>query len=338
DDDSTPLTCHLGDSSPPSAPPSTDPPLDPPSPTLHASHAQVKPSPPSSHAPQPTPPLPARQPRRHHLLNGSTSGVQTYDEKTGDDDSTPPTCHLGDSSPPSSTPPSTDPPLDPPSPTLHASHAQVKPSPPSSHALQPTPPLPARQPRRHHLLNGSTSGVQTYDRKFSDEFTGAGNPSALHFYTNPPSNSCTRGDCFLVFSGGDTSPMGLVVSLGDKSGLDSEFAMMILVGWSTSLDGDANSHTRAGVLVACAIKTSPYGSSPLTQIGLTDFLPGRTVVDAAHRSSPLTQIGLTDFFPGRAVVDAAHRKCADVGYGFLPFSFSSLGELEKDAVALLKRI
>ncbi|GKE64925.1 hypothetical protein Tco_1519086 [Tanacetum coccineum] len=55
--------------------------------------------------------------------------------------------------------------------------------------------------------------------------------------------------------------------------------------------------------------------------------------------------GLTDFVPGHAVMDAAHHKsvkyeakCADIGYGFLPFSFSSLGELEKDAVALLMRI
>ncbi|GKC19104.1 40S ribosomal protein S25 [Tanacetum coccineum] len=47
----------------------------------------------------------------------------------------------------------------------------------------------------------------------------------------------------------------------------------------------------------------------------------------------------------RAVIDAAHRKrvkyeakCADIGYGFLPFSFSSLEELDKDAVTLLKRI
>ncbi|GKA60100.1 hypothetical protein Tco_0759413 [Tanacetum coccineum] len=31
-------------------------------------------------------------------------------------------------------------------------------------------------------------------------------------------------------------------------------------------------------------------------------------------------------------------KCAAIGYGFLPFSFSSLGELEADAVILLKRI
>ncbi|GJT30060.1 hypothetical protein Tco_0910335 [Tanacetum coccineum] len=31
-------------------------------------------------------------------------------------------------------------------------------------------------------------------------------------------------------------------------------------------------------------------------------------------------------------------KCAAIEYGFLPFSFSSLGELEADAVILLKRI
>ncbi|GKE52811.1 hypothetical protein Tco_1487967 [Tanacetum coccineum] len=32
-------------------------------------------------------------------------------------------------------------------------------------------------------------------------------------------------------------------------------------------------------------------------------------------------------------VDAYETNCADIGYGFLPFSFSSFGELEKDAVA-----
>ncbi|GKA91141.1 hypothetical protein Tco_0813011 [Tanacetum coccineum] len=62
-------------------------------------------------------------------------------------------------------------------------------------------------------------------------------------------------------------------------------------------------------------------------------------------SSPLTQIGMTHFAPGQAVTDAAHRKrdkymakCATIGYGFLPFSFSSLGELETDVVTLLRRI
>ena len=59
----------------------------------------------------------------------------------------------------------------------------------------------------------------------------------------------------------------------------------------------------------------------------------------------MTQSGLSDFVPGRVVADAAHRKrvkyessCRAIGYGFLPFSFSSLGELEREAVALLKRI
>ncbi|GJT48966.1 hypothetical protein Tco_0975123 [Tanacetum coccineum] len=62
-------------------------------------------------------------------------------------------------------------------------------------------------------------------------------------------------------------------------------------------------------------------------------------------SSPLTRTGMTDFAPGRAVIDAAQRKrgkyldkCAAIGYGFLPFSFSSLGELEANPVTLLKRI
>ncbi|GKA77127.1 hypothetical protein Tco_0783588 [Tanacetum coccineum] len=62
-------------------------------------------------------------------------------------------------------------------------------------------------------------------------------------------------------------------------------------------------------------------------------------------SLPLTQTRMVDFVPGRAVIDAAQRKCmkyeakcAAIGYGFLPFSFSSLGELEEDAVSLLKRI
>ncbi|GJR78905.1 hypothetical protein Tco_0149690 [Tanacetum coccineum] len=54
---------------------------------------------------------------------------------------------------------------------------------------------------------------------------------------------------------------------------------------------------------------------------------------------------MADSVPSRAVIDVAQRKrvkymakCAAIGYGFLPFSFSSLGELEDDAVTLLKRI
>ncbi|GJX76886.1 hypothetical protein Tco_0323697 [Tanacetum coccineum] len=54
---------------------------------------------------------------------------------------------------------------------------------------------------------------------------------------------------------------------------------------------------------------------------------------------------MADFEPGRAVIDATQRKrvkyeakYATIGYGFLPFTFSSLEELEGDAVTLLKRI
>nr|GEY49912.1 hypothetical protein [Tanacetum cinerariifolium] len=62
-------------------------------------------------------------------------------------------------------------------------------------------------------------------------------------------------------------------------------------------------------------------------------------------SSPLMQTGMVDFVPGRAVIDATHSKrvkyeakCANIGYDFLPFSFSSLQELENDTMTLLKRI
>ncbi|GJU06617.1 hypothetical protein Tco_1123047 [Tanacetum coccineum] len=58
-------------------------------------------------------------------------------------------------------------------------------------------------------------------------------------------------------------------------------------------------------------------------------------------SSALTQTGMVDFVPDRAVIDDAQRKrdkyidkCAAIGYGFLPFSFSSLGELEVECVFL----
>ncbi|GJS81651.1 hypothetical protein Tco_0748192, partial [Tanacetum coccineum] len=72
---------------------------------------------------------------------------------------------------------------------------------------------------------------------------------------------------------------------------------------------------------------------------------GRDVCVDLTGSSPLTQTGMVEFVSGRVVTEAAQRKrvkyeakCADIGYGFLPFLFSSFGELEKDAVTLLKRI
>ncbi|GKB45517.1 hypothetical protein Tco_0896270, partial [Tanacetum coccineum] len=54
--------------------------------------------------------------------------------------------------------------------------------------------------------------------------------------------------------------------------------------------------------------------------------------------SLLTQTEMADFMPGRAVINVAQRKrvkymakCTAIEYGFLPFSFSSLGELEEGA-------
>ncbi|GJU01066.1 hypothetical protein Tco_1111404 [Tanacetum coccineum] len=69
-----------------------------------------------------------------------------------------------------------------------------------------------------------------------------------------------------------------------------------------------------------------------------------TFIDICVSTGLLSGKELADFVPGRVVIDAIQRKrgkyrtkCADIGYGFLPFSFSSFGELEKDAVTLLKR-
>nr|GEW09322.1 hypothetical protein [Tanacetum cinerariifolium] len=54
---------------------------------------------------------------------------------------------------------------------------------------------------------------------------------------------------------------------------------------------------------------------------------------------------MVDSVSGRAVIDAVQgkhvkyeAKCANIGYDFLPFPFSSLGELEEDVFTLLKRI
>ncbi|GKD50458.1 hypothetical protein Tco_1279434 [Tanacetum coccineum] len=134
-------------------------------------------------------------------------------------------------------------------------------------------------------------------------------------------------------------------------------ADMLLYSWDGGLD-------------VCVDLTRP---SLLTRTGMVNFVPGRVVIDAAkHKrdkplrpadmllyswdgrldlyvdltgSSPLTQTGMVYSVPGRAMIDDAQRKCgkymakcATIGYGFLPFSLSSLRELEAGAVTLLKRI
>ncbi|GKC87222.1 hypothetical protein Tco_1147871 [Tanacetum coccineum] len=154
------------------------------------------------------------------------------------------------------------------------------------------------------------------------------------FFVSPPCSACSkvfRGD---IYGDHDVSCAGIIgikhrhnvvrdtlvdicfrsgisagkeVDIGLDGGRDKPLrpADMLLYSWDKGLD-------------VCVDLT---GSSPLTQTGMVDFVHGRAVIDAAHRK--------------RVKYEA---KCADIGYGFLPFSFSSFGELEIDAVTLLKRI
>nr|GEX01144.1 hypothetical protein [Tanacetum cinerariifolium] len=85
---------------------------------------------------------------------------------------------------------------------------------------------------------------------------------------------------------------------------------------------------------------------PISRVFMGDIYRDHVVPCAGIVGSlPLTQTEMVDFVPGRAVIEAGQRKrakyeakCANIGYGFSPFSFSSFGELEKDAMTLLKRI
>nr|GEY26945.1 hypothetical protein [Tanacetum cinerariifolium] len=131
------------------------------------------------------------------------------------------------------------------------------------------------------------------------------------------------GSDFWVGTDYERISTGKEVDIGLDGGNDKKLRPtdMLLYSWDRGLD-------------VCVDLTE---SSPLTQTGMTDFATGRVVSDAAHR--------MTDFATGRVVSNAAHRKrskymakCAAIGYGFLPFSFTSLGELKADAVTLLKRI
>nr|GEU78447.1 hypothetical protein [Tanacetum cinerariifolium] len=78
---------------------------------------------------------------------------------------------------------------------------------------------------------------------------------------------------------------------------------------------------RSGISAGLDVCVDLTGSSPLTQNGMADFVPGREMIDAAQRKRVMYM-----------------TKCAAIGYGFLLFSFFSLRELEDDAVTLLNRI
>nr|GEV56662.1 integrase, catalytic region, zinc finger, CCHC-type, peptidase aspartic, catalytic [Tanacetum cinerariifolium] len=90
------------------------------------------------------------------------------------------------------------------------------------------------------------------------------------------------------------------IGLGEEHDKPLRLVDMLLYSWDKGLD----------------VCVDPAGFSPLTQIGKVDFVPGRAMFDAAH--------------PKHVKYEA---KCSVIGYVFLAFLFSLLGELEKDAVA-----
>ncbi|GKC62384.1 hypothetical protein Tco_1094982, partial [Tanacetum coccineum] len=127
------------------------------------------------------------------------------------------------------------------------------------------------------------------------------------FSVTKPCSACSRVFTGDIYRDHVVSCAGIVVDIGLGGGSDKSLrpADVLLYSWDVGRD-------------VCVDLT---GSYPLTQTGLVDFLPGRVVTEAAQRK--------------RVKYEA---KCAEFGYGFLPFSFSSFGGLEKDAVTLLKRI
>ncbi|GJR92028.1 hypothetical protein Tco_0216039 [Tanacetum coccineum] len=109
----------------------------------------------------------------------------------------------------------------------------------------------------------------------------------------------------ICFRSGILTSKEVDIGLGGGRDKPSRPADMLLYSWDGGLD-------------VCVDLT---GSSSLTQTGMIDFAPGRVVIEVAQRK--------------RVKYEA---KCTYIGYGFLPFSFSSFVELENDALTLLKQI
>nr|GEY70538.1 hypothetical protein [Tanacetum cinerariifolium] len=110
-----------------------------------------------------------------------------------------------------------------------------------------------------------------------------------------------------IFGLGQTMNVGKVVDIGLDEGCDKPLrpTYMLLYSWDGGLD----------------VCVDLIGSLPLTQTGMADFVSGRAVID-------VEQCKRVKYM----------AKYAAIVYGFLSFSFPSLGELDKDAVTLLKQI
>ncbi|GKC60615.1 hypothetical protein Tco_1088213, partial [Tanacetum coccineum] len=105
-----------------------------------------------------------------------------------------------------------------------------------------------------------------------------------------------------------------------------------VVGWF-EFDGKRDKY-----MAKCA--AIGYGFLPFSFTSL-----GELEVDAVTLLKRIRKFSMAQDIGARAAVHIFNRisfaiakGCADIGYGFLPFSFSSLGELETDAVTLLKRV
>nr|GEW59600.1 reverse transcriptase domain-containing protein [Tanacetum cinerariifolium] len=120
-----------------------------------------------------------------------------------------------------------------------------------------------------------------------------------------------------------------------------------LCAFNTKMDTDLLSNTRISNGKEVYIGLGEGCDKPLrpTDMLLYSWDDGLDVCVDLTRSSHLTQTGMVDFVPDQVVIDAAHckrvkyeAKCEDIVYGFLPFSFSSLGELEKDAIKKMESV
>ncbi|KAL6585441.1 hypothetical protein OROMI_002085 [Orobanche minor] len=110
----------------------------------------------------------------------------------------------------------------------------------------------------------------------------------------------------------------------------------------TLLDVCFRSGISAGKEVNIGLRDGSDGSLRPADLLLYAWDRGRDVCVDLTGSSHLTRSGILDFVPGQVVAEAAKHKCvkyrdlcAVKGYGFLPFSFYTLGELDADDVALL---
>ncbi|GJT69080.1 reverse transcriptase domain-containing protein [Tanacetum coccineum] len=109
-------------------------------------------------------------------------------------------------------------------------------------------------------------------------------------------------------------------------------ADMLLYSWDRGLD-------------VCVDLT---GFSPLTQTGMADFVPVvRGIRGGCNVTgiSPFAGMGVNSWAPKVALHNDVEKekrkyatKCADNGYKFIPFAFSTFGEFDKDALDTLSRI